>query len=44
MDIVYRMFNENYFKMVEGCRIDTGSCRKVLRQAILHNTWSKGKL
>ena len=38
--------HKSHFKMVKGCTIDTGSCKKALSkfERFSKNTWNKGKL
>ena len=35
---------KNHLKMVKGCRIDTGLCKRHYQKGFSKNTWNKGKL
>ena len=42
--IIIRVY-KNHFKMVKGCRVDTGLFKKALsKKDFPKNTWNKGKL
>ena len=43
-DSMYVSMYKNHLKMVKGCRIDTGSCKRHYQKGFSKNTWNKGKL